>query len=38
MEKDEGVFEYVLKGRKITSIYRKSVPLGWYFFIAQERK
>jgi methyl-accepting chemotaxis protein len=38
MNKDQGVFNYTLNGRKMTSIFRKSVPLGWYFFIAQERK
>lgn len=37
MEKDQGVFEYELNGRKMISIYRKSVPLGWNFFIAQEK-
>ncbi|NTV98890.1 MAG: hypothetical protein HGA70_06990, partial [Chlorobiaceae bacterium] len=38
MDKEEGVFDYKLKGRKMNSIFQKSVPLGWYFFIAQEKK
>ncbi|NTW56557.1 MAG: hypothetical protein HGB20_05880 [Chlorobiaceae bacterium] len=38
MKTDEGTFDYQLNGKKITSIYQKSIPLGWYFFIAQEKK
>jgi Cache domain len=38
MTKDQGVFNYTLHGKKITSIFMKSTTLGWYFFIAQERK
>jgi methyl-accepting chemotaxis protein len=38
MNKEQGVFNYTLKGRKMTSIFQKSAPLGWFFFIAQERK
>lgn len=38
MGKERGVFDYSLDGRKMTSIFRKSQALGWYFFIAQERK
>jgi hypothetical protein len=38
MDKEEGTFDYKLDGKKMTSIFRKSVPLGWYFFIAQEKK
>lgn len=38
MGKEHGSFDYVLNGKKMTSIFRKSPALGWYFFIAQERK
>ncbi|NTW52138.1 MAG: hypothetical protein HGB22_06075 [Chlorobiaceae bacterium] len=38
MDKDQGVFNYSLNGRKITSIFQRSAPLGWYFFIAQQLK
>jgi len=38
MNKEEGEFRYTLKGKKMVSIFRKSVPLGWYFFIAQDKK
>jgi hypothetical protein len=38
MGKDEGTFDYNLNGRKMTSIFLKSSALGWYFFIAQEKK
>ncbi len=38
MNKNEGVFDYKLNGKKMTSIFRKSNSLGWYFFIAQEKK
>lgn len=38
MHKDQGIFDYSLGGKKMTSIFRKSPSLGWYFFIAQERK
>lgn len=38
MNSDQGVFNYTLNGRKVTSIFQKSAPLGWYFFIAQEVK
>lgn len=38
MNKEQGVFNYRLDGRKMTSVFRKSPALGWYFFIAQERK
>ena len=36
MTKDQGEFNYTLKGNKMTSIFQKSTALGWYFFIAQE--
>ncbi|MEY4615349.1 MAG: hypothetical protein RJB66_309 [Pseudomonadota bacterium] len=35
---DKGTFNYDLNGKKLTSVYEKSIPLGWYFFIAQEEK
>ncbi|NTW83654.1 MAG: hypothetical protein HGB36_09865 [Chlorobiaceae bacterium] len=38
MNKDHGVFNYRLHGKNMTSIYQKSAPLGWYFFIVQEKK
>ena len=38
MTKDQGGFNYTLHGKKMTSIFQKSTLLGWYFFIAQERK
>ncbi len=38
MTKEQGVFNYTLNGKKMTSIFTKSRTLGWYFFIAQERK
>jgi methyl-accepting chemotaxis protein len=38
MHKDRGVFNYSLEGKKMTSIFRKSPALGWYFFIAQQVK
>lgn len=38
MHKDQGVFDYSLNGKKMASIFRKSTVLGWYFFIAQQRK
>ena len=38
MNKDQGVFNYTLNGKKMTSIFQKSKLLGWYFFIAQEMK
>ncbi|WP_198002630.1 cache domain-containing protein [Chlorobaculum parvum] len=36
MGKEQGVFDYSLNGKNMTSIFRKSPVLGWYFFIAQE--
>lgn len=38
MHKDRGVFNYSLDGKKMTSIFRKSELLGWYFFIARQCK
>ena len=38
MNKDQGVFNYTLNGKKMTSIFQKSKVLDWYFFIAQEQK
>ena len=38
MTNDEGVFNYALKGKKMCSVFQKSKTLGWYFFIAQEKK
>jgi hypothetical protein len=38
MKQDQGIFNYTLNGKKMTSIFLKSATLGWYFFIAQERK
>ena len=38
MTKDQGIFNYTLHGRKMSSIFMKSTTLGWYFFIAQEHK
>jgi hypothetical protein len=38
MGKERGVFDYSLNGKKMTSIFRKSPALGWYFFIAQQHK
>jgi len=38
MGKDHGVFDYSLNGKKMSSIFRKSPVLGWYFFIAQQCK
>ncbi len=38
MKQDEGIFNYSLHGKKMSSIFQKSKTLGWYFFIAQERK
>ncbi len=38
MGKEGGVFNYSLSGKKMTSIFRKSPSLGWYFFIAQQYK
>jgi methyl-accepting chemotaxis protein len=38
MKKDEGVFNYTLNGKKMCSVFQKSKTLGWYFFIAQEKK
>ncbi|RXK82179.1 hypothetical protein EST62_11245 [Chlorobaculum sp. 24CR] len=38
MGKDRGVFNYSLDGKKMTSIFRKSELLGWYFFIARQCK
>ncbi len=38
MKTDEGTFDYKLNGKKITSIYQKSIPLGWYFFIVLEKR
>lgn len=38
LKKDAGVFNYTLNGRKMTSIFRKSTPPGWSFFIVHERK
>jgi hypothetical protein len=38
MKKDQGAFDYKLKGKQITVIFKKSAKLGWYFFIAQEKK
>lgn len=35
--KDRGLFDYVLNGKKMTSIFEKAPQLGWYFFIAQEQ-
>ena len=34
---ENGMFEYNLKGKKISAIFQKSPTLGWYFFIAQEK-
>ena len=38
MNKEQGVFNYTLNGKKMNSIFQKSNFLGWYFFIAQEKK
>ncbi|MCF8215466.1 MAG: cache domain-containing protein [Chlorobium sp.] len=38
MNRDHGIFDYELDGRNITSIFRKSDALGWYFFIAREKR
>ena len=38
LKQDQGVFNYTLNGRKMTSIFQKSTVLKWYFFLAQERK
>ncbi len=38
MHKEQGVFNYSLEGKKMSSIFRKSPVLGWYFFIAQQCK
>jgi methyl-accepting chemotaxis protein len=38
LNKDQGAFNYTLKGRKMSSIFQKSSLLDWYFFIAQELK
>ena len=38
MKQDEGIFNYLLHGTKMSSIFQKSKTLGWYFFIAQEVK
>jgi hypothetical protein len=38
LTKDQGIFNYKLNGKKMTSIFLKSPTLGWYFFIAQETK
>lgn len=35
-KKEKGSFEYELNGKKLSSLFEKSEPLGWYFFIAQE--
>ncbi len=37
MNNDQGVFTYTLDGRNMISVFRKSTPLGWYFFIAKQR-
>lgn len=36
-KREQGTFAYELKGKRISTVYRKSTPLGWYFFIAQEK-
>lgn len=38
MNKNQGLFDYALDGKNITAIFRKSDKLGWYFFIAEEKK
>jgi len=38
LNRNQGVFNYTLNGRKMRSIFQKSTVLGWYFFIAQEQK
>ncbi|TNJ38968.1 hypothetical protein FGF66_06750 [Chlorobaculum thiosulfatiphilum] len=38
MHKDRGGFNYSLNDKKMTSIFRKSELLGWYFFIARQCK
>ncbi|MEI7707277.1 MAG: cache domain-containing protein [Chlorobium sp.] len=38
MKQDEGIFNYSLHGKKMSSVFQKSKTLGWYFFIAQEGK
>ncbi len=38
LTKDQGVFNYTLHGKKMSSIFLKSTTLGWYFFIAQQQK
>ena len=38
LTKDQGIFNYTLHGKKMSSIFLKSATLGWYFFIAQEQK
>jgi hypothetical protein len=32
---EQGVFDYSLHGQEISSVFRKSPTLGWYFFIAK---
>ncbi len=38
LNRNQGIFNYTLHGRKMRSIFQKSTVLEWYFFIAQEQK
>lgn len=37
MNKDHGAFDYTLDGKRVSSIFRRSPILGWYFFIARQQ-
>lgn len=37
MNRDQGSFDYTLDGKRISSIFRRSPILGWYFFIARQQ-
>lgn len=38
LQRDKGTIEYTLNGKNMVALYEFSPVLGWYFFIAKERR
>lgn len=38
MKNERGGFDYTLNGQRMSSVYSRSKRLGWYFFIARQRR